>query len=193
MFIYAIVNSETLKVYIGQHKGNNLRQYLQQKLSEARRQFSERSKLYASMRNHPRECWSIWPLISGVESKAELDALEKHFIRVLKTQHDSVGYNICAGGGGTFGAKHKPEDMRRMRALSHSPEAQKKRNATIRANNFKGPWLGKTFSGDHKKNLSSAHKGVSWSHIRRAAFNAGESDRRSAAQKEVWATTRSER
>ena len=169
MFIYVIVNSATLKLYIGQHKGNNLRQYLQQKLSEARRQFSERSKLYASMRKHPRECWSIWPLVSDVESKQKLDELEKHFIRVLKSQHDAIGYNICGGGGGTFGAKHKRVDALRANRLSHSPEANKKRSETWARKDWHGNNKGTKFSEERRANISKSLKEKPWSAARRAA------------------------
>jgi len=36
MFIYLIVNHTTGKYYVGQHKGDNLKKYLQRKFSEAR-------------------------------------------------------------------------------------------------------------------------------------------------------------
>ena len=103
MFVYLIVCNESLKLYVGQHKGNNLQKYLQTKLSNARRNSGTRAHLFAAMRKHPKETWSIHPLVSGIESKAELDELEKHFIRVLKTQHPDVGYNICDGGEGYTG------------------------------------------------------------------------------------------
>lgn len=102
MFVYVIVCSESGKLYIGQHKGNNLQKYLQTKFSDARQEGRSegRSHLYRAMRKHPRETWSIWPLVSGIESKSEMDELEKHFIHVLKAQHPDVGYNICDGGEG---------------------------------------------------------------------------------------------
>lgn len=99
MFIYVIVNSETLKIYIGQHKGKNLRKYLQTKFSDARKNRGGSSHLYASMRKHPKEVWSIHPLMQH-STKDDLDYWEMHFIRVLKTQHPDVGYNISPGGEG---------------------------------------------------------------------------------------------
>ena len=98
MFIYVIVNSETLKIYIGQHKGTNLRQYLQQKISEANRRISKRSRLYASMRKHSKEFWSIHPLIANLQTREECNYWEKLLIRALHTQHVEIGYNICPGG-----------------------------------------------------------------------------------------------
>lgn len=104
MFIYVIVCSESLKLYVGQHKGDDLNHYLDQKWWAAHStQKTARSHLYNAMRKHPRESWSIHPLVSGIESREELDELEKHFIRVLNCQHPEVGYNICEGGEGFSG------------------------------------------------------------------------------------------
>jgi len=119
MFIYVIVCSKTLKIYIGQHKGKDLQHYLQQKLYEARNHLKVRSHLYAAMRKYPRKSWSIHPLVSDVQTRTELDELEKHYIRVLKTQHPDVGYNICDGGEGFTGPHTKAECQRiskRMKA-----------------------------------------------------------------------------
>jgi hypothetical protein len=123
MFVYLIVCSETLKIYIGQHKGDNLRQYLQQKLSEANRGFSGRSHLYSAMRAHPRESWSIHPLVSGIENKKELDETEQLLIYALKSQHPNVGYNICDGGEGFTGP--------------HTEEAKRKISETHKGTNYR--------------------------------------------------------
>ena len=48
MFIYVIVCSETLKIYIGQHKGNSLQKYLQTKLSDAKHRRGGRSHLFGA-------------------------------------------------------------------------------------------------------------------------------------------------
>ena len=125
MFIYVIVCSETLKLYVGQHKQNDLGKYLSKKFWDARHATTKRSHLYNAMRKHPRASWSIHPLVFGVETRAELDVLEKHFIRVLKTQHPDVGYNICAGGEGFTGphsASAKRKISRAMTAYVKTPE-----------------------------------------------------------------------
>ena len=102
MLVYVIVCAETLKIYIGQHKDDDLGKYLSKKFYDAFRYVRGMSHLYAAMRKHPRETWSIHPLASTAD-KAELDALERHYIRVLKAQHPDVGYNICDGGEGYTG------------------------------------------------------------------------------------------
>jgi hypothetical protein len=133
MFIYVIVNSETLKIYVGQHKGESLTRYLQQKWWDAHYYSGKRSHLYAAMRKYPKEFWSIHPLVSGVETRAELDEIEKHYIKVLKTQHPDVGYNICDGGEGFSGphseeAKQKLGSIVREQWANLSPADRQQRN-----------------------------------------------------------------
>ncbi len=103
MFIYLIVNRVTGKYYVGQHKGSNLRKYLQTKLSDAFKGRGGRSRLYASIRKHGREAFTIHALLSDVQTRAELDAYEKDFIAVLRSQDPEYGYNICRGGEGFTG------------------------------------------------------------------------------------------
>jgi len=150
------------------------------------------------MRLHPRETWSIHPLVSGVESRQELDELEKHFIRVLKTQHPDVGYNICDGGEG-FTGPHTLEARKKMgrasrgnqnckglkNALGCKHSLESLQNAHLHyadrdlwklhqsaAQKLEGKhlfWKGKKFSDTHRENLQKSHKGIPWSAARRAA------------------------
>lgn len=113
MFIYVIVNSATGKLYVGQHKGDNLKKYLQDKISHAHNKRVGRSRLAASMRKHSKKVWSIHPLISDVQTRPELDEYEKMLIKALKSQHPDVGYNICKGGEG-FSGPHAPESKAKV-------------------------------------------------------------------------------
>jgi hypothetical protein len=101
MFIYVITNSATGKVYIGQHKGSNLKKYLQDKLSHSRHNTGS-SHLFNSMRKHPKEVWSIAPLME-FETKAEIDVWETRLIALYDTRNPEIGYNICHGGEGYTG------------------------------------------------------------------------------------------
>jgi hypothetical protein len=103
MFVYVIVCRESLKLYVGQHKGSNLRKYLQTKLSDAKNRSEVHSHLFCAMRKYPRESWGIWPLISDLQTRDEVDYWERFYIKVLKAQHPDVGYNICRGGEGGSG------------------------------------------------------------------------------------------
>ena len=144
MFIYVIVCSETLKLYVGQHKKPDLGKYLSRKFWDANNHTSgTRSYLYHAMRKHPRESWSIHPLASGIESREELDALEQHFIRVLKTQHPDVGYNLCRGGEGFTGPHTKEwrrETLARVKKYWANPNSRAKR-----AEKMKQQWLNPEF------------------------------------------------
>ena len=113
MFVYVIVCTESLKLYIGQHKGTDLGKYLSKKFYDANRHSGKRSHLYAAMRKYPRDTWGIHALVSDLKTKEECDELERHYIKVLKTQHPDVGYNICDGGEGFTGA-HTPETLAKI-------------------------------------------------------------------------------
>jgi hypothetical protein len=114
MFIYLIVNRVTGKYYVGQHKGNNLKKYLQTKLSDASHNRGGASRLFNSMRKHPKEVWSIHALLPDVQTRPELDAYERDFIAFLKSQDPEYGYNICRGGEG-FSGPHTNEWKSKMR------------------------------------------------------------------------------
>jgi hypothetical protein len=114
MFIYLIVNHETGKYYVGQHKGSNLKKYLQQKFHHAQRGISERSHLYNSMRAHPDpKVWSIHALRSDIQTREELDETERDFIKFLRATDPEYGYNICRGGEG-FTGPHSAETRRKI-------------------------------------------------------------------------------
>lgn len=131
MFIYVIVNSATLKIYVGQHKGNSLRKYLQTKFSDAQHQPRLRSRLYRSMRKHSKDVWSIHPLISGLQTREECDHWEQMLIRALNTQHPDVGYNIQRGGEGFTGPhteEWRKETLDRVNAYWAKPESRELRS-----------------------------------------------------------------
>lgn len=113
IYIYVITNSATGKVYIGQHKGTNLKQYLQKKLYDASKGRGGASRLYNSMRKHQKEVWSIEPLFEGIQTKENLDRLERLLIALFDTRNPEIGYNICRGGEG-FTGKHTAKSKAKM-------------------------------------------------------------------------------
>lgn len=120
MFIYLIVNRITGKYYVGQHKGKNLKKYLQDKMSDAKYQFKRGrtgSYLYASMRKHPKKAWSIHALLSDVQTREELDQWEQFFIALFNSRNPEVGYNICRGGEG-FSGPHSQATREKIAAAS---------------------------------------------------------------------------
>ena len=90
MFIYLIVNHVTGKYYVGQHKGSNLKQYLQKKFYEADHKLSASSRIYRSMRKHGREVFTIHALLSDVQTRTELNQYERDFITFLKSKTPSM-------------------------------------------------------------------------------------------------------
>jgi group I intron endonuclease len=150
MFIYLIVNRVTGKYYVGQHKGINLKHYLQQKFYEAEHRLKIRSHLYASMRKYGREAFTIHALLSDVQTREELDQYERDFISFLRSQDPEYGYNICKGGEG-FTGPHSPE------AKAKVTEALKQRWAQP---GFKEHWnsimVGHDVSDDTKEKIKAA-------------------------------------
>ena len=134
MFIYLIVNHITGKYYVGQHKGNNLRKYLQKKLWAAKHKVAGSSHLFNSMRKHPKNVWSIHALLSDVQTRPALDQYERDFILFLKSQDPEYGYNICRGGEG-FTGPHSPKTRRKMsktrKAKMLDPEQLAKQRAAF--------------------------------------------------------------
>ena len=154
MFIYLIVNHTSGKYYVGQHKGTNLKKYLQVKLGQAKYELKRKghgggSHLFNSMRKHDPSVWSIHALISDIQTKEELDQTEKDFISFLRSQDPEYGYNICKGGEG-FTGTHSPE------ARAKVTEALKQRWATP---GFKQHWssimTGHDVSDNTKKKIKA--------------------------------------
>ena len=131
MFIYLIVNHITGKYYIGQHKGNNLKKYLQQKVSQAwyelkRKGHGRGSHLFNSIRKHGREAFTIHALLSDIKTRPELDQHEKDFIAFLKSRDHEFGYNICRGGEGGNGPGKGNTNGRGRKGRKHSEETLQK-------------------------------------------------------------------
>jgi group I intron endonuclease len=139
MYIYLIVNHATGKYYVGQHKGQNLQRYLQQKFNGADKYLKSRSHLFRSMRKYGRAAFSIHALLFDVQTKAELNQYEKDFIEFLRAREPEYGYNIALGGqgGGMLGHKQSSQTIEKIRASNKgkhrerllSPAMQVKRAA----------------------------------------------------------------
>lgn len=133
MYIYLIVNHVTGKLYIGQHKGNNLKKYLQQKFGQSKYELKRKghgsgSYLFNSMRKHLNQSdWSIHSIFSDIETKAELDQLEKDLIKALRATDPEIGYNICRGGEGFTGPhseKSKQKTSQALKRMGHKPTSE---------------------------------------------------------------------
>lgn len=153
MVVYAITNLVTGKVYIGQHKGGNLRQYLQKKFYYARHQKTGSSYLFNAMRKYTDpEQWSIEPLME-CETKEQLDRMETILIALYDTRNPEVGYNICRGGEG-FTGKHSQYVKDRVRETHLGKSVSEETRSKIRAAR-----LGKPLTSEHREKLRLSHLG----------------------------------
>ena len=167
MFVYVIVNSETQKIYVGQHKGRNLQKYLHQKISHALHGEAVGSHLYSAMRKYPRNVWSIHSLISDLQTREECDHWETVLIGALSAQHPDVGYNICPGGEGAgCGNTHGQGNKGRVfsnDARKRMSEAAKRRFADSKERAYQQQRLTGVIkpprSAEHCRHLSESRMG----------------------------------
>jgi group I intron endonuclease len=113
MFIYKITNTVNGKIYVGQHIGSDLDQYLLSQFWAVDRGDRSKPRLYNAMRKYGRDAFRIEPLII-VGSQWELNYYEALLIEKLDSRNPQIGYNIALGGDGGFtgnGWKHKPETL----------------------------------------------------------------------------------
>ena len=150
MLIYLIVNHETGKYYVGQHKGNNPRKYLSQKFYHAQKGVSKNSKLYNSMRKHPNHSvWSIHALRADIQDRAELDQTEREFISFLRSQDPEFGYNICRGGEGRNGPvaiETRVKMSKAIKAALSTPDKRAEMSKTM-----KRMWLNPQYRANQAK------------------------------------------
>jgi len=172
MFIYTIVNSENLKLYVGQHKGNNLQKYLQTKLSDSRHHRNESSHLFRAMRKYPKSVWSIHPLLSDLQTRDEVNDREQFYIRVLKTQHPDVGYNIRLGGEGYSNSRDEAIASTQRGVKKPEGFGEKMRRALT----------GRTWTPEQREKIPAG--------VRRTLASPEAKTKRSAATRALWAAGR---
>jgi hypothetical protein len=122
MFVYAIVNRENQKVYIGKTTAFDLKVYLRQKVwSALSGRYKGRSHLFAAMRKYHSDVWSIQPIISCLTTDWQLCLWERALIYAFGSTNPEVGYNICLGGEGRKDRGwHHTEETRIKMSKTHS-------------------------------------------------------------------------
>jgi group I intron endonuclease len=110
MFIYAITNDVNDKVYVGLHSGRDLQKRWVTHRSFAKR--GSRSLISRAILKHGEDKFHITSIWSGHIPLQNLKQLERYFIRCFNTRAPN-GYNLTAGGDGTFGYRHTPEERGR--------------------------------------------------------------------------------
>jgi hypothetical protein len=90
------------------------------------------------MRKYGEAAFSI-KLLATAPEKIYADKLEQFFIKAFKSQERCIGYNIAAGGGGSFGyVREFTEDQ---------------------INRFKNLWVGRKHTEETKARMSESSKG----------------------------------
>jgi group I intron endonuclease len=155
MHVYAIQNTANGKIYIGQTI-QKLDRYLRSDITRALLKGEDRKPhLYNAIRKHGAENFVIRLLVNALD-KEQADKLEQFFIRTLETQKRDIGYNIAAGGGGSFGYQKvfTPEHREKLAAIwrgrHHSEETKVKMRLAS---------LGKPKSLEHREKLSKVRMG----------------------------------
>lgn len=156
MNVYAITNRENGKVYVGQTV-SKLDRYLRSDITRAMLNGEDRKPyLYNAIRKYGPEAFVIRLLVEVLD-KQQADKLEQFFIRTLETQNRDVGYNIAAGGGGSFGyereftAEHRVKLAAVWTGRKHTAETKEKMRLA---------GLGKPKSAEHREKLSKAKMGI---------------------------------
>ena len=112
MLVYLITNIINGKRYVGQTK-QNLQKYWEHCLRRARAGSWAKPALYAAMRKHGIENFSIRCLVI-VGTKQEMDYYERGLIKSFGLRNREKGYNCTDGGEGGLGLRHTEETKRKM-------------------------------------------------------------------------------
>lgn len=119
--IYKITNSKNGKIYVGMTV-DTLEQRLKEHIQECRRYecgaVKYRSRLYNAMLADGFQAFKIELLEDNVP-REEVGAREQYYIKLLKTQDDSIGYNISKGGR-AGPPQGKPTEQTRQLLSLHS-------------------------------------------------------------------------
>jgi hypothetical protein len=151
MFVYLIVNSSNLKIYVGKTTQFDLNKYLNQKVRSAQRgRYRGRSHLFHAMQKYPSSVWSIHPLYSG-QSDEDICEKEIAFIKALQTQDSTIGYNIRDGGKNATSMRtpeFRKAQSARMSVIMNTPEV-KQNVSTAQCTRFSDPIKRQQFIRTH--------------------------------------------
>jgi group I intron endonuclease len=176
MFVYQITNKVNGKKYVGQHAGEDLQKYWLHNVYRATSGFRGKPALYRAICKYGVDNFEVKPLVI-VGTKQELDYYEIELIRIWDTTNPDKGYNITAGGGGSYGVKRDEETKVRMAAAhvglkmpeSHSRKLSERNKGNkyslgrkMTKENFDklmAVHIGAKRSDETRQRLSDSHKG----------------------------------
>lgn len=111
--IYKITNKTTGKIYVGKTKRTTKDRWLEH-VRDSKNYPSENIPLHKAIIKYGADNFFIEILESGIDEK-ELNKKEKYYIKTLKSNNSSVGYNATIGGdGGAVSTKLSKEEVKQI-------------------------------------------------------------------------------
>lgn len=161
MIIYKITNTKNGKVYIGQTV-----QKLKQRIvkHKQRMQKGDKRPLYCAFRKYGIESFTF-EIIDTANSSDESNEKEIYWISYFNSMHPN-GYNLTAGGAGTFEYHHTQEDKDRMSRLKNGVfNGEKnpfygKHHTSEQIEKWKRDRKGRKLSDEWKQNISKTRKRI---------------------------------
>lgn len=157
MLIYLLTNKINGKIYVGKHgRAGRPQRRWQEHCWDALKGLD--TYLSNAIRKHGAEAFEFSILQDDITSKEDLNVAEKRFIKALRAQDRSIGYNLTAGGDGGPGTprgtmpaetrakisrakkgKKNPGFAERLRVRHAAKTPQERRAAMARATSFITP------------------------------------------------------
>lgn len=151
-YIYKMCHTPTGRIYIGQRK------LPKGKTPETDGYYGSGTVWRNIYKAHPEEC--VKTVLEFVESKREVNELEKKYIARYRSVYGELCVNIADGGDGGC-RKHSPETIEKIRdarlGRKHSDETKRKLSEANKGE--KNHMYGKHLSEETKRKLSEANKG----------------------------------
>lgn len=135
--VYALVNSENGKAYVGQTWA--LPRRLSQHKNDHRRRITP---LNASIAKHGFGAFEVLKLKDGIEDQPTLDWVEKFWINTFGSYQRGVGYNLREGGHG--GGRHSEETKAKISLAKKGTRSR----------------LGAKLSDETKAKIAASHRGL---------------------------------
>ena len=108
MYIYKITNNLNGKIYIGQTVVD-----ITTRFNEHCRPSKCNTPIDRAFKKYGRNNFSV-EVLAETDNIDTLNELEIHYIKYYNSTNAEIGYNICEGGKGTMGYRHRPESCKKM-------------------------------------------------------------------------------
>lgn len=161
MVIYKISNTKNGKVYIGQTV-----QPFNKRASEHKKRMRNGANfpLYNAMRKYGIDAFSF-EVVDTASNQEELDEKERFWIAHCNSKHPN-GYNLTAGGAGTFDYHHTDDDKKRMSSLKkgvfdgENNSFYGKHHSAAQIEKWKRERKGRKLTEEWKQNISKTRNRV---------------------------------